>query len=261
MHRIHIVGISPRTGTTLLAECMRSCFEIGLAEPHEVSLNRIRWCRSIYLTKKPDDVRYVGMRLAVDPRLSVICMVRDPRDTIMSRHGSRPDDYYAHLGRWKRHRAYVKRLRDHPRFVLVRYEDLVTDPDGVQALLVARIPCLKQTRAFSSFHRGTQVSGDASLALGGVRPIGADSVARWRSDLARLRGQIAEHGGIDEELIEYGYEKDTSWRDGLDGLSGVAGLVTVPPKPLGRHAVRAWVTRPLAAGLCCVCGVLGIPVG
>ena len=38
MERLHIVGLGPRTGTTLLAECMATCFEIDAFEPHEASL-------------------------------------------------------------------------------------------------------------------------------------------------------------------------------------------------------------------------------
>lgn len=267
MHRIHIVGISPRTGTTLLAECMRVCFEIGRAEEHEVSLSTIRWCPTVYLTKKPDDIGHVGMRLALDPRLTVICMIRDPRDTIMSRHGSRPDEYFTNLGRWKRQNTYVRRLRDHPRFIRVRYEQLVADPDGVQDLLVARIPCLRPLRRFSEFHEGTGVSRRSELALGGLRPIAVDSVARWRRDLPRLRAEIGRYGPIDEELVEHGYERDASWREGIAGLDGdgaAAGSGPVPAASLQkrfRRALRGWAKRPAAAGICAACHVLGIPVG
>lgn len=267
MHRIHIVGVSPRTGTTLLAECMRVCFAVGRAEPREVSLSTIRWCPTVYLTKKPDDIRHIDTRLALDPRLTVICMIRDPRDTIMSHHGIKPGAYFANLGRWKRHNAIVRRFRGHPRFVTVRYEDLAADPDGVQDFLAARLPFLRPLRRFSEFHEGTGVSRQSNLALGGVRPIEGRSVARWRHDLDRLRGEIARHGPIDDELIEHGYEHDSSWRAGLVGLDGAggarscAGPTRAPMRKRLRNALRRWVKRPASAGLCHACHAMGIPVG
>lgn len=79
MKRIHIVGVSPRSGTTLLAELMNACFEIDLWEEHEAPLFATPpGPGNIYLTKRPRDVMVVGPRLRVDPNLWVLCMIRGP---------------------------------------------------------------------------------------------------------------------------------------------------------------------------------------
>jgi hypothetical protein len=69
MERIHVVGAGPRTGTTLLAECMVSCFAIDAFEPHEVSLCRHKKNVGVYLTKNPVDLHIVSPRLSIG-----ICM-------------------------------------------------------------------------------------------------------------------------------------------------------------------------------------------
>ncbi|HEX7708484.1 MAG TPA: sulfotransferase family protein, partial [Thermoanaerobaculia bacterium] len=76
MKRIHIVGVSPRSGTTLLAELMIACFEVDLHEEHEASLfTEPSRAGDLYLTKQPRDIMVVGPRLRVDPDLWVICMI------------------------------------------------------------------------------------------------------------------------------------------------------------------------------------------
>jgi hypothetical protein len=128
MERIHVVGAGPRTGTTLLAECMVSCFAIDAFEPHEASLCRHKKNVGIYLTKNPVDLHIVSPRLLIDRHLHVIAMLRDPRDVIVSRHRNDPKRYWAPLRFWKRHAQVIRRLRHHRRFILVRYEDLVRNP-------------------------------------------------------------------------------------------------------------------------------------
>ena len=66
-NRIHIVGISPRTGTTLLAECMVACMKIDAFESHEASVSRLRLGARVYLTKRPADLLAIGPRLRFDP--------------------------------------------------------------------------------------------------------------------------------------------------------------------------------------------------
>jgi hypothetical protein len=211
MNRIHIVGISPRTGTTLLAECMRTCFEIDASDPHEARLSKCRWGAEVYLTKRPRDICIVRPRLRVDPRLSVICMMRDPRDVIVSRHAKDPSHFYASLSTWKSRLPYVRRLHNHPRFVLIRYEDFVDDPDACQRQIMQRIPYLRQTSWFSEFGGAVAVSEGSTNALGGVRSVGTDRVGNWQNNKARVAGQLLQHGPISRELIEFGYERDASW--------------------------------------------------
>src|SRR5262245_27518441 len=124
MQRIHIVGVSPRTGTTLLAECMIGCFKIDAFEEHESPLYAHRRDVAVYLSKKPVDIHIVGPRLRIDQNLHVIAMMRDPRDIVVSVHGQDPNVYWAPLRIWKSRIGVARRLSHLKRFVLIRYEDL-----------------------------------------------------------------------------------------------------------------------------------------
>jgi hypothetical protein len=218
MERIHVVGLGPRTGTTLMAESMIACFAIDAYDEHEAPVSRLRRHAEVYLSKSPGDIATIRWRLILDRHFHAICMVRDPRDVVTSRHGNNPDVYWAPLRMWKRSLANGRRSFRRRRFILVRYEDLATTPDAVQAEIAKRLPFLRKTANFSEFHTRAAPAGPAVTALGGVRAINTDSIGNWRRHLPRVAGQIARHGAIDAELIEFGYEKDRSWLAELDGI-------------------------------------------
>ena len=212
MQRIHIVGCGPRTGTTLMAEMMNACFEIDLYTEHEDSIYaQPTRDANIFLTKRPRDILVVGPMLRVMPNLYVIYMLRDPRDMITSKHGKDLERYWASLRYWKTYTPYGRKLQRHPRFITVRYEELVTQPDEVQAYLMQRMWFLKKRERFSRYHELAQPSKDSLDALHGVRPVTPASVGNWRQHLKRVAGQLQKHGAIAQDLIEYGYEPDDAW--------------------------------------------------
>ena len=101
LKRIHLFGSGPRTGTTLLYELMATCFTIdGLIE-HEahVSENPRKKC-SVHLTKHPSGFFAITTAMKYNKNLYGICIIRDPRDTIVSFHGSLKDKYWTGLRYW-----------------------------------------------------------------------------------------------------------------------------------------------------------------
>jgi hypothetical protein len=218
MERIHVVGTGPRTGTTLMTECMLAGFNVDSFDAHETSLRQHRRDANIYLTKSPTDVLIVGPRLHVDRHFHVIAMLRDPRDVVVSVHDADPRKYWAPLRFWKNRINTIRRLRRHMRFFLVRYEDLVRKPDSVQQVLAKGMPFLSQKALFSEFHNLASPSVDSIKALRGLRPIDAENIGKWRQHLPRVAGQLYIHGPITQELIEFGYEPDDSWLALLDGI-------------------------------------------
>ena len=109
-----------------MAECMRLCFDVDLWEEHEASMLRLRRCRGTYLTKRPMDLMIVRRRLRLDGRFGVICMARDPRDVVVSKHGSAKDGGYFPYTSAAKYRVRwhtAQSLLEHPRFLLIRYED------------------------------------------------------------------------------------------------------------------------------------------
>ncbi len=238
--RIHIVGVSPRTGTTLLAECMVACFNIDGHEPHESPLVRLRAGKRVYLTKRPGDLQSVAPRLAIDPHFHVICLMRDPRDVVVSRHGKDRSRYWVPLRVWKQRMPLLRALATHPRFTVIKYEDLVREPDQVQRQVMERLQFLKATRPFSTFHGAAAPSSDSLNALGALRPFDVASIGRWRQQLPRLKGQLERHGPIGDALIECGYETDREWLHELDGVAADQSLSVIADerRPTWRGRLR-----------------------
>ena len=219
MKRIHIVGSGPRTGTTLITEMMISCFNIDLHTKHEDSIYVIpQRDADICLTKNPRDILVIEPVLRILPDLYVIYMLRDPRDTIVSRHGKDPDKYWAGLSFWKTYSPFGQRLESHPRFISIKYEDLVTRPDAIQDYLISRMPFLSKHADFSSYDQHSSPSKDSLDALGGLRPVSSSSIGNWRQHLPRVAGQLQLHGSITDDLIRYGYEQDGAWEKVLIGI-------------------------------------------
>jgi len=251
MQRIHIVGCSPRSGTTLLAEMMLICFDIDVSTRHEDRIHTWPHRRGkIFLTKKPRDILVAKSVLSVMRNLHIIYLVRDPRDIIVSRHGKEPDRYWSGLEYWQNYTPYGRELRGHPRFVEIQYEDLVSRPDEVQQVIQTRIPFLEEKAKFSRYHELARPSDESRKALKGVRPVSPSSIGRWRRHKPRVAGQIQLNGSISADLIAFGYEKDEMWEKELEGVepdlrdSHLTGLLTEKSIRKYRRAegFRAWVT-------------------
>ena len=218
MERIHVTGLGPRTGTTLMAELMIACFAIDAFDDHETRASKLRRDCATYLSKWPGEMALVRRRLRFDRNFHVICMLRDPRDVVSSRHAKDGARYWAPLRLWKQNFRHAKALLDHPRVIPVRYEDLVSKPDEVQAEVARRLPFLDATGTFTDFHRRSNPTVEGVTALGGVRPVRSDRIGNWRNHLPRLAGQLARHGPVTAELIELGYEPDDEWLRVLEGI-------------------------------------------
>ncbi|MGK7952225.1 MAG: sulfotransferase [Xenococcaceae cyanobacterium] len=220
MQRIHIVGCGPRTGTTLMAEMMAACFEIDLYPKHENSIyTRPTRPAKIFLTKRPRDILVVGPMLRLNPNLHVIYMLRDPRDMVSSKHRKDPDRYWASLRYWNTYTIYGRKLQHHPRFITIRYEDLVTQADSVQAYLMQRITFLTKRASFTRYHEIAKPDGDSLAALKGIRPVSSQSIGNWRNHLPRIAAQLHNHGDISQDLIDYGYEPDNNWLKELENVT------------------------------------------
>jgi hypothetical protein len=216
--RVHITGCAPRSGTTLMMELFRQCFEIEAFGRHEISVFvKPRPEPPLYCSKRPQDILIVEPLLRYDENLWIVFLLRDPRDVIVSEHRLRPGSYWSHLGLWKRRYGIARGLASHPRFAIVRYEDLAERPDEVQRELQERMPFLRARQRFSDWGRAA-VSEASERALGGVRPVSKESIGAWRNHKGRISSQLERHGSIDRELIELGYERDASWREALAGV-------------------------------------------
>ncbi len=218
--RVHVVGC-PRSGTTLMTELLRYAFHFEGAAGHEKSLfDRIPQNESPYLTKKPADTIRIGRAFEQDPQLHVIALIRDPRAVITSIHWSHPEVYFVGFARWKAYADKIQHYAKHPRYLVVRYEDLLKDPDVIQAEVSNKLPFLKQTRPFSDYPEGIEtLHHHSEKALGGIRPFDQSRLEAWREHLGRVRAEYDSTPGFQTALEQFNYEKDTAWTECLDGVA------------------------------------------
>jgi hypothetical protein len=160
--------------------------------------------RRINVTKYPED----GPELYEDyPGLNVIYMCRDPRDMYVSRQegvrwwhnrdrlqpgifGSGVDDFLT--------------LAQDSRTHVVRYEELVSDPDRVQQGMIDRFS-LQSQRPFSEGHLWFL----EERGLGGIRPLSTDSIGIWRRDenIGIVNRWMESDPGVGRYVQAMGYEE------------------------------------------------------
>ena len=216
---IHIVACSPRSGTTLLHEVMVTCLRTDRHYDHEMRFHLVEARDGeVLITKRPKDTMYMPALLDDDPELYVIYLLRDPRDVICSRHGKDRSIYYSNIRLWRQMQGYARRIAHHPRFVQIRYEDFVSDPDATQQLIEDRFPWLESLHRFSEYHEYAEVSEKSRTAMHSVRPITPSSIGVWKKNPARIKAQQEIHGSLTPDLIECGYETSGDWERALENV-------------------------------------------
>jgi hypothetical protein len=235
--RLHIVGC-PRSGTTLLMELVSTCFESDGFCEHELSIFAPVEARGdIYITKQPNDIRQLNHIFHRDRQLFVIYMGRDPRAVITSKHRDKPGQYFCNYRVWSECDRAAARYRGHPRFLELRYEDLVSDPDPVQSRIASRFPFLRQLHRFSEYQQYARPSAASSNAMNGLRAVNRGSLQKWRRHLPRVAEQCARHPALAADLVRLGYEPDDRW---LETLRAVEPVVYPCRYPERRPLVKEW---------------------
>lgn len=247
MKRIHVVG-ARRSGTTLVAELVGNCFDIDGRIDHEQSLwvpMPEQW--RVLLTKKPPDTMHMKRAFLADENLYAIAVVRDPRAVITSRHYGRPNEYFCSFWRWEQYVQMIMSMQDHPRYLVLRYEDLVAQPDEEQRRIAERFDFLTQTCAFSRFPEGAEVHEHAQGSLNGLRSVDQASLTKWREHLPRIKGELLKHPNLSDWLIRMGYEADASWEAELAEVEPWFGDYKNEKPHLGRRIETylrySWQTR------------------
>lgn len=218
--RIAICGHS-RSGSTLFYCMLRNTVKGYRFFDTEVSA--LHAPPGDVITKRPMDcLRWRGI-LNKWPETQFVIMIRDPRAMLASRHYRFDrytvswDHYLAGHEETVKYRAgglinianYIRDMLHEitPTPFVVKYEDLVRDPQGVQDALGERFG-FEYTGLFEDFHESERSNWPA---LGGLRPIDPATIDKWRGDPERIRWQFEECPALFDLVEEYGYERDRGW--------------------------------------------------
>jgi hypothetical protein len=184
----------------------QAAFIDAFADHARVAAGKARWAE-----KTPMNIRYLDWITQHFPQCSIVHVIRDGRDVVCSMR-EHPDWRWAGAGwqkvlvpraletyarRWVTDTGMGMRWRGDPRYVEVRYEDLVADPVPVLRRMCAAIGEPPDADWLAEVTRGPRESAPGAAPPGAAprgappdgRPddkgaISGSSVGRWRTDLA-----------------------------------------------------------------------------
>ncbi len=220
----------PRAGSTLLQLMAQSCVDDVLTFSGEVealwAARHANRRQRFLLTKLPSDAEQVDAIRAYYRRhpgdARFVFTLRDPRDVLTSTHKGYPDarGYYVSPERWRQVYELMQRYQHDRDVTILRYEALITQPGQVEQQMADAIGWTV-THAFARFHEvaAQRVARDSMTegALGGLRPLDASGLRRWRQPqhAERLRELLSALPDLPQILVELGYEQDERWVETL----------------------------------------------
>jgi hypothetical protein len=216
----------PRGGTSLLYNMVCAAWpEFGHAQGEAAATAELA-LPGDRISKRPVDTTRRGQIVtsaqANGKRLLVVQIIRDPRDTIVSKHlgggyAATPESYRDRSGREQPALGYLPifyGLREwsytHTPLVVVRYENLVQSPLAVQSAIGRMVGREITGLAFPDFHFATHPpmrEGERAQPLNGAH------IGRWRNPehADHLRRCFHRNTEMLSAVIDFGYEKDGSW--------------------------------------------------
>lgn len=203
-----------------LAAASQGAFVDAFATRVRVQAGKARWAE-----KTPQNIRHLDWILERFPQASIIHIIRDGRDVVCSMR-QHPDWRWSNGGwqkvlvprsiewyakRWLGDTAAGMAWRADPRYVEVRYEDLVADPEAVLRTICDGIGVALDAAWLAQVsRRADDVPPDGHAGDVPGRPdyegaVSSASVGRWREDLtAAERREVVRLCG--PRLRELGYE-------------------------------------------------------
>ena len=238
MKRLHIVGC-PRSGTTLLMELISTCFESSGFCSHETSIFSPPDIDDgdLYISKQPNDIKQIQHIFPRDPNLHIIYLGRDPRAVITSKHRENPQQYFCNYRVWSECDTAANLYRDQHRFLRLRYEDMVADPNQLQTTISSHFEFLIQKHLFSDYNHYARPSEQSTRAMHGSRDVDQQSLKKWQEHLPRIVEQFARHPTLAKSLIRLGYENDEQWLELLQGVQAKAYPCRYPER---RPLFKEW---------------------
>jgi hypothetical protein len=225
-HTLDSLGLSEAEFETIVAHAQQAV--AGLDAPVHASLFGIvmdeltalagkqRW-----LEKTPDHVHFLPQLLSLRPDARVIVLIRDPRATIASRKHRRSDEWLdalerkqGHIDRetnfdalidslmWKEAISAAKSARRAfpGRVLMVRYEDMVTDPEPTVRRIFEFVELPFQTAYLEIGWVNSTTQTDKSVIEG----ISQAAVDRWKKTLTPEEIHVCQMA-LRQDIQEFGY--------------------------------------------------------
>lgn len=162
--------------------------------------------------KSPVHTRFVGELLEDFPEARFVHIIRDPRAVVLSlgRLWQRTRSSLGlNIERWRRafrmHQRFADRLGPR-RYCLVRYEELVTNPQTCLRIVGEMLGVELTERALEPHTRQTmgQADMDAPTFRNTLKPVFTDSIEKWRHQMRPSAIALVEHA-LHEEMTIMGY--------------------------------------------------------
>ena len=221
-----VISGCPRSGTTMLYNMVRGSTTGAAYMPdRELSaLDTYNRRDERIVTKRPLDIfRLAEIEHDLGPHREILhlVLVRDPRDLVSSKHRSIPNQFFQGYDYQFFVRPNMKSLTgpgiaaaaeaidqaeaDGRRVFIIRYEDLVRDPEYVRRL-IAFSTGFPLKRPFTSFHEAN-IPDDLSLQLNGVRPVDASDRPAWTEGerYRRACSQLDLFPEMEDLAVRWGY--------------------------------------------------------
>lgn len=161
--------------------------------------------------KTPRHIAYIERLQRVFPQARFIYLVRDPRAVVLSLmnapFGSRRIGNSCNLWLYGHgyHQGYRNALGD--RYKIVRYEDLVTQPESTLRE-ICQFLSLQFSPQMLQFHRRKELGfnkRDFQHMSNTLKPLFTSSVDKWREELSSAQIAIVQ-SALGKEMQEMGYE-------------------------------------------------------
>jgi hypothetical protein len=212
--RIFIMGCG-RSGTWLLTGIMATFEDLFLLaeESPYTRFADIKGEQSVHIVKR-DFMSFEQVDL-IPPEIGILAVVRHPFDVLTSHHPAFQFRYHISPRRWNGEMGALRWLLEtkRPKSMIVRYEDLVTDPDGRQKA-IADFFGLRIRISAMDYQRVFRPPEEALQAMHGIRQPDKKSVGRWKNDpldRAHIMEILPElQPSLEWVSAQFGYDTSTS---------------------------------------------------
>lgn len=190
--------------------------------------------KPIWADKTPENVLRFDFACRHFPRAKFVHVIRDGRDVACSlrhrvwmklRDRSAPEAIAHCIAYWAERVERGRCLRHDPRYIELRYEDLVADPEAAMRRLLAFLEIEWNDAVLRP---------DPGAAERAAGKIDTAPVGRWRRELSPVeRAMVSSRAG--RLLIDLGYERDTAWAPAAGSAHARHGAV-----PVFAHSPKKW---------------------